>query len=576
MDNTLALSYQLPDTLVRLSHTGNADSAALFMEGTAAGFLIICALYRLWVYGRLKKGSIPVREYQCRIAALVLIFCSALGLSFPFIPGFSRISILAASLIQLLGLLGFQLSLALLLFIHHFPNWGIKQLLPLPLLTLITALLPLSGQLTAPLGLGSFSLAQCCLFLGLFIYTIRQKQSGWSFLWISLQSLMLGLSFLLPLGRGAFFWPAVLLVYLLLEHRLFPQDASVLGPLFLPMPEPVLEEEGPVMESGPAAETEEAEIPDELIPLAEDEAAESPVAENPGAESSVADVPPEAAEAESPAAPANPSTSFIPKEFLAILNKKSVADLKLGDHIKQEMTIFFSDIRQFTDLSENLTPEESFAFINSYLSRIVPEITKNGGFVDKYIGDAVLALFPQAQGPDMAVRTAISIQGKILEYNIHRAKCGYRPLSMGIGIHTGTLMVGVVGTKDRMQSTVISDAVNLASRVESLTKAFRVSLAISEETFKKLENPGSYQYRFVGKVRVKGKSEPVSIFEIFDGIDENLQKQKIKANRFFEQGMFMYYQRKYSDALQEFRRVLELLPGDGAAAFYIDNCMTKI
>jgi two-component system sensor histidine kinase ChiS len=127
-----------------------------------------------------------------------------------------------------------------------------------------------------------------------------------------------------------------------------------------------------------------------------------------------------------------------------------------------------------------------------------------------------------------------------------------------------------------MQSTVISDSVNLASRVESLTKAFRVSLAISEETFKKLEDPGSYQYRFVGKVRVKGKNEPVSIFEIFDGLDENVQKLKIQANRFFEQGMFHYYKKNYRDALQEFRRVLEILPEDGASAFYIDNCLARI
>ena len=269
-------------------------------------------------------------------------------------------------------------------------------------------------------------------------------------------------------------------------------------------------------------------------------------------------------------------TSFIPQEFLSLLNKKSVADLKLGDHAEQEMTIFFSDIRQFTELSEDLTLKESFAFINSYLSRIVPEITRNGGFVDKFMGDAILALFPQTDGAGKAVRTAIAIQEKVQEYNSHRAKCNYRPLSMGIGIHTGNLMVGVVGTEERMQNTVISDAVNLASRVESLTKAFRVSLAISEETFKKLEDPGSYQYRFVGKVRVKGKSEPVSIFEIFDGIDETLQRKKVQANRHFEQGMFLYYQKKYSEALQEFRRVLEFLPDDGASAFYIDACMAKI
>jgi two-component system sensor histidine kinase ChiS len=253
-----------------------------------------------------------------------------------------------------------------------------------------------------------------------------------------------------------------------------------------------------------------------------------------------------------------------------------VSELKLGDHIKQEMTIFFSDIRQFTELSENLTPEESFAFINSYLARIVPEISKNGGFVDKYIGDAILALFPQANGADMAVKAAISIQEKIQEYNIHRAKCGYRALSMGIGLHTGTLMVGVVGTKDRMQNTVISDAVNLASRVESLTKAFRVSLAISEETFKKLEDPGSYRYRFVAKVRVKGKSEPVSIFEIFDGINPALQKRKVEANRYFEQGMLDYYQKQYAEALTGFRKVLEVIPDDGAAAFYMDNCLANL
>ena len=268
--------------------------------------------------------------------------------------------------------------------------------------------------------------------------------------------------------------------------------------------------------------------------------------------------------------------SFIPGEYLKLLNKKSVEELKLGDHIEQEMTIFFSDIRSFTELAEDLTTEENFAFINSYLSRIVPEITKNGGFVDKYIGDAILALFPKENGAEMAVKSAISIQEKLQEYNEHRAKCSYRPLAMGIGIHTGTLIVGVVGTAERMQNTVISDAVNLASRMESLTKAFRISLAISEETFKKLEDPGSYQYRFVGKVRVKGKSEPVSIFEIFDGVNENIQRKKIEANRFFEQGMFMYYQKKYSEALQEFRKVLEFLPEDGASAFYIDNCMAKL
>jgi two-component system sensor histidine kinase ChiS len=267
---------------------------------------------------------------------------------------------------------------------------------------------------------------------------------------------------------------------------------------------------------------------------------------------------------------------FIPREFLNILHKNTALDLKLGDHTEQEMTIFFSDIRDFTALSEDLTPEESFKFINSYLTRIVPAIERHGGFVDKYIGDAILALYPQANGADMAVQTAIEIQEKLLEYNIHRAKSGYRPLAMGIGLHTGTLMLGVVGVYGRMQNTVISDAVNLASRLESMTKAFNISMAISEQTFKKLEDPGSYMYRFIGQVRVKGKAEPVSVYEILNGINPEIVDKKMKANRFFEEGMLSFKRKYYADAKDYFEKVLEILPDDGASIFYKEYCEAKI
>lgn len=269
-------------------------------------------------------------------------------------------------------------------------------------------------------------------------------------------------------------------------------------------------------------------------------------------------------------------TRFIPKEFLQILDKPSVVDLQLGDHVKQDMTIFFSDIRQFTNLSEDLTPEESFKFINSYLARIVPVITQHGGFVDKYMGDAIMALFSNETGSDAAVQSAIHMQRIILEYNTHRAKCNYRPLSMGIGLHTGTLMLGVVGVEDRMQNTVISDAVNLASRLESITKVFNISIAISDETFKSLKDPGAYMYRFIGKVRVKGKEAPVSVFEIFDGLDPEVLERKMKANSFFEQGMMSYYRKDFTDAMYQFRKVLNIMPEDGAAIFYLDNCMMKV
>jgi len=266
---------------------------------------------------------------------------------------------------------------------------------------------------------------------------------------------------------------------------------------------------------------------------------------------------------------------FIPAEFIEYLQKSDINDLRLGDHVEKEMTIFFSDIRHFTQLAEGLTTEEIFAFINSYLARMVPIIKESGGFVDKYVGDAIMALFPDRGGADQAVRTALEMQTRILEYNRHRASVGYRPIEMGIGIHTGTLMLGVVGVQDRMENTVISDAVNLSSRLQAIAKAFNIGVVISEASFKSLEDVGLFKYRFIGKVRVKGRAAPVSCFEIFSDTQDAAFELKMKANTFFEQGMLGYYQKEFVDASYYFKRALEILPHDGAARFYLEACLRK-
>jgi two-component system sensor histidine kinase ChiS len=225
---------------------------------------------------------------------------------------------------------------------------------------------------------------------------------------------------------------------------------------------------------------------------------------------------------------------------------------------------------------EKLTPEESFRFINSYLSRIVPIITSQGGFVDKYIGDAIMALYPHENSADRAVRTAIKIQETLVEYNQHRAKLKYSPLSIGIGIHIGTLMMGVVGVEDRMQNTVISDAVNQASRLEGMCKAYNVSIVISEEIFKKLEDPNIYMYRFLGQARVKGKDEPVSVYEIYDGINPELIERKKRADRYWQEAMLSINRKDYSTALRQFQYVREILPEDRAAYYFTEHCMRRL
>jgi predicted ATPase/class 3 adenylate cyclase/GAF domain-containing protein len=216
---------------------------------------------------------------------------------------------------------------------------------------------------------------------------------------------------------------------------------------------------------------------------------------------------------------------FVPSEFLQFLNKQSIVDVQLGDQVEQEMSVLFSDIRDFTTLSEQMNPEDNFRFINSYLSRISPVIREHQGFIDKYIGDAIMALF--RGGADNAVKAGIAMLNKLVEYNQHRTNSGYKPIQIGIGINTGLLMLGTVGEPNRMDGTVISDAVNLASRTEGLTKNYGVSLLITHETFKRLRNPRDYAIRRIDEVKVKGKSEYVTIYEVFDADPPELKAAKL-------------------------------------------------
>ena len=185
------------------------------------------------------------------------------------------------------------------------------------------------------------------------------------------------------------------------------------------------------------------------------------------------------------------SARFVPREFLRFLKIESIVDARLGDSVQAEMTIMFADIRSFTSLSESMSPQQNFDFINSYLSRVGPVIRQYNGFIDKYIGDGIMALFPNRA--EDAVQAAIEMQHQVKIYNIHRQNSGYQPISLGIGLHTGTLMLGTIGEAERMESTVISDAVNLASRVEGLTKLYGVGIVASVQTLCRLRRSSTLQ-----------------------------------------------------------------------------------
>ena len=264
------------------------------------------------------------------------------------------------------------------------------------------------------------------------------------------------------------------------------------------------------------------------------------------------------------------SARFVPREFLKFLKRESIVDARLGDSVQAEMTIMFADIRSFTSLSESMSPKENFEFLNSYLTRVGPVIRQYNGFIDKYIGDGIMALFPN--GAEDAVQAAIEMQQQVTIYNKHRQNSGYKPISIGIGLHTGILMLGTICEAERMESTVISDAVNLAARVEGLTKLYGVGIVASVQTLCRLDDPQKYKCRFLDRVQVKGKQAPVAVFEIYDGDSEMTIELKAQTQTYFEQGIFFHYRQQFAQARQMFLRVLQVNKQDQAASFYAERC----
>ncbi|HEY9708068.1 MAG TPA: adenylate/guanylate cyclase domain-containing protein, partial [Oculatellaceae cyanobacterium] len=195
------------------------------------------------------------------------------------------------------------------------------------------------------------------------------------------------------------------------------------------------------------------------------------------------------------------------------------------------------------------------------------------GFIDKYIGDAIMALF--SGNADDAVNAGIGMLKSLAEYNQHRAQSADAPIKIGIGINTGSLMLGTVGGRNRMDGTVISDAVNLASRLETLTKEYGVSLLISHQTLARLDNPTEYSLRFIEQVKVKGKSKAVGVFEVFDGDEPQIKEAKLATKAIFEEGLFFYHQQFFREAEQRFADVLRVNPADKVAQIYLERCYSK-
>ena len=237
-------------------------------------------------------------------------------------------------------------------------------------------------------------------------------------------------------------------------------------------------------------------------------------------------------------------------------------------------TVLFSDVRSFTTITEQLGAQGTVALLNEYFTMMVDCIQREEGMLDKFIGDAIMAAFgiPVAHedDPDRAVRTAIAMMAELRAWNRLRVREGKLAVDIGIGLNTDQVVSGNIGSKKRMDYTIIGDGVNLAARLESACKQYGAHILISEFTYRALR--GTYRMRELDTVVVQGKTRPVSIYEVLDYHTEDSYPNLIDAMGLFRDGIISYRQRKWEAARALFQEVLALNGADKAAALYVERC----
>ena len=258
---------------------------------------------------------------------------------------------------------------------------------------------------------------------------------------------------------------------------------------------------------------------------------------------------------------------FVPAHFLQFLRKSSIADINLGNQVSCDMTVMFSDIRSFTTLSESMSPQENFDFINRYFQCVSPEVRRHNGFIVKYLGDGMMAIFPESTAD--AIAAGIAQLKQINQAN--QASCSISsrpPIQVGIGIHHGPMMVGIVGEAQRMQGDAFSDDVNLTARLEGLTKFYGVSMLITNQVLEQLESNHPFHIRLLDKVQVKGRVKPLPIYEVFDGDNAESCDRKAQTRPHFEAGIHCYQAGAFVAAQGHFRAVIAAHPQDRPAKLY--------
>ena len=307
---------------------------------------------------------------------------------------------------------------------------------------------------------------------------------------------------------------------------------------------------------------------------------------------------------------------FVPEEFLSRIAPEGVDSIQLGDIVEEELTVLFCDIRGFTAIAEAQNAKDTFKWLNSFFNEMSSCIFANQGFIDKFLGDAIMAVFDKDECHCLnALKAAVMMQENLQKFNANYQQYNLRePVKIGIGIHTGIGVIGTLGSEKRMDSTVIGDVVNTASRLESLTKTYGCSIIVSEQVIseieilqnnyqsrKQIQNPYSSiniqenlanqnqndrdnynscceksYYRWIDKLTLRGKQKPVNIYELLGTENKIIEEKKLATISIFNKGIKGWKIGKYAAALEYFKQVKTKNSNDNIADLYVERCQEKL
>jgi class 3 adenylate cyclase len=255
---------------------------------------------------------------------------------------------------------------------------------------------------------------------------------------------------------------------------------------------------------------------------------------------------------------------FVPIQFMEHLGVSEITSMKLGDSGQLNLTVLFFDIRSFSINSEMMNSKENFIFINKVLGVAGPIFRENNGFVDKYLGDAAMVLFDNAID---ALRSGVKLYQTLVLDERTRIKIGVDGINIGVGVHSGSVMMGIIGENERLSTTVISKNVNMASRMESLTKQTKSGMLVTRDTMNQIAGyEEEFNYRFIGMIQAAGVNEVVGVFDVLDALPVNTRKRRMATKLVFESGVRKFHTKEYKTAYARFEQVVKADPTDACAA----------